>query len=57
MAVLSKLQLSQAFPLLALSYCGVAIASRLIFKELLLPTTVVGICLISFGAALILWST
>jgi len=57
LAVLSTSQLSQAFPLLALSYCGVAIASRLIFKELLRPPAVVGICLISFGAAMILWSS
>ncbi len=57
LAVLSTAQLSQAFPLLALSYCGVAIASRLIFKELLRPPVVVGICLISFGAAMILWSS
>lgn len=57
LAVLSASQLSQAFPLLALSYCGVALASRLIFKELLRPSVVVGICLISFGAAMILWSS
>ena len=57
LAVLSTLQLSQAFPLLALSYCGVAIASRLIFKELLRPAMVVGVVLITFGAAMILWSS
>ena len=57
LAVLSTAQLSQAFPLLALSYCGVAIAGRLIFKELLRPPVVVGICLVSFGAAMILWSS
>jgi multidrug transporter EmrE-like cation transporter len=57
LAVLSTSQLSQAFPLLALSYCGVAVASRLIFKELLRPPVVVGICLISCGAAMILWSS
>jgi len=57
LAVLSTSQLSLAFPLLALSYCGVAIASRLIFKELLRPPVVAGICLITFGAAMILWSS
>jgi len=57
LAVLSTSQLSQAFPLLALSYCGVAVAGRLIFKELLRPPVVVGIGLISFGAAMILWSS
>ena len=57
LAVLSTSQLSQAFPLLALSYCGVAIASRLIFKELLRPSMVVGIGLITFGAAMVLWSS
>jgi multidrug transporter EmrE-like cation transporter len=57
LAVLSTSQLSQAFPLLALSYCGVAVASRLIFKELLRPLVVGGICLISFGAAMILWAS
>ena len=57
LAVLSTSQLSQAFPLLALSYCGVAIASRVIFRELLHPQTVVGICLITLGAAMVLWSS
>jgi undecaprenyl phosphate-alpha-L-ara4N flippase subunit ArnE len=57
LAVLSTSQLSRAFPLLALSYCGVAIASRFIFKELLRPPVVAGICFISFGAAMILWSS
>jgi multidrug transporter EmrE-like cation transporter len=57
LAALSMLQLSQAFPLLALSYCGVAIASRLIFKEVLRAPVVVGIGLITFGAAMILWSS
>jgi len=57
LAVLSTSQLSQAFPLLALSYCGVAIASRLIFDELLRAPAVVGICLITFGAAMMLWAS
>ena len=57
LAVLSTAQLSQAFPLLALSYCGVAIAGRLIFKERFRSTMIVGICLITFGAAMILWAS
>jgi drug/metabolite transporter (DMT)-like permease len=57
LAVLSTSQLSQTFPLLALSYCGVAIAGRVIFRELLHPQTVVGICLITLGAAMVLCSS
>jgi multidrug transporter EmrE-like cation transporter len=57
LAVLSTSHLSLVFPLLAFSYCGVAIAGRLIFKELLRPTMVVGILLITSGAAMILWAS
>jgi drug/metabolite transporter (DMT)-like permease len=57
LAVLSTSKLSQTFPLLALSYCGVAIASRVIFRELLHARTVVGICLITLGAAMVLCSS
>lgn len=56
LAVLSTAQLSQAFPLLALSYCGVALAGRLIFKERFRSSMVVGIGLITVGAAMILWA-
>lgn len=54
LAVLSTARLSQAFPLLALSYCGVAIASRLLFRERLYPSMVIGIVLITLGAAMVL---
>ncbi len=57
LAVLSTSRLSQAFPLLAMSYCGVAIASRLIFKELLRPSMVIGIGLITAGAAMVMSSS
>jgi undecaprenyl phosphate-alpha-L-ara4N flippase subunit ArnE len=57
LGVLSTSRLSQAFPLLAMSYCGVAIASRLVFKELLRPSMVVGIGLITAGAAMVISSS
>lgn len=57
LAVLSTSRLSQAFPLLAMSYCGVAFASRLIFKEMLRPSMVVGIGLITAGAAMVISSS
>lgn len=45
--------LSEAFPLLSLSYCGVAIASRWLLKERISTLNAVGIVLITLGAACI----
>jgi undecaprenyl phosphate-alpha-L-ara4N flippase subunit ArnE len=45
--------LSRAFPLLSLTYCGVAIASRLFLKERISSQNAAGIVLITLGAACI----
>jgi len=52
-AALHSLALSVAFPLLSLSYCGVAIASRLFLNERISASNAVGIALITLGAACI----
>lgn len=55
-AALSSLPLSQAFPLLSLSYAGVAVAAWLIFDEKLSTRAVFGIMLLTAGAALMVAS-
>jgi drug/metabolite transporter (DMT)-like permease len=45
--------LSEAFPLLSLSYCGVAIVSRWFLRERISTRNAVGIVLITLGAACI----
>ena len=52
-AALHFLPLSQAFPLLSLSYCGVAIAGRWFLKERISARNAAGIVLITLGAACI----
>jgi undecaprenyl phosphate-alpha-L-ara4N flippase subunit ArnE len=52
-AALHSLALSEAFPLLSLSYCGVAIASRLFLNERVSVFNAAGIALITLGAACI----
>jgi drug/metabolite transporter (DMT)-like permease len=51
-AALSSLRLSQAFPLLSLSYAGVAIAAWLLFGEKPRTRSIIGIVLVTAGAAL-----
>ena len=51
-AALSSLRLSQAFPLLSLSYAGVAIAAWLLFGEMPCRRSIIGIVLVTAGAAL-----
>ena len=50
-AALRLAPLSQAFPLMALSYCGVALASRVFLGERISLLNGVGIALITLGAA------
>ena len=50
-AALRLAPLSQAFPLMALSYCGVALASRIFLEERISVLNWVGIALITLGAA------
>jgi drug/metabolite transporter (DMT)-like permease len=52
-AALHFLPLSEAFPLLSLSYCGVAIAGRWFLKERISTLNAAGIVLITLGAACI----
>jgi undecaprenyl phosphate-alpha-L-ara4N flippase subunit ArnE len=56
-AALSLAPLSVVFPLLSLSYCGVAIASSLFLGERLERQTQAGIALITLGAAMVAWSS
>lgn len=50
-AALHSAPLSQAFPLLSLTYCGVAIASRLFLNERISARNAIGIALITLGVA------
>ena len=56
-AALSLAPLSVVFPLLSLSYCGVAIAGSLFLGEKLEIRAQAGIVLITFGAAMVSWSS
>ena len=53
LAVLSGMELSLAFPLASLSYCGVQLASRLVLREAVSPRRWAGCALITVGAALV----
>jgi undecaprenyl phosphate-alpha-L-ara4N flippase subunit ArnE len=48
-AALHSAPLSQAFPILSLSYCGVAIAGRLFLNERISARNAMGIVLITIG--------
>lgn len=56
-AALSLAPLSVVFPLLSLSYCGVAIGSNLLLGEKLDRQTKAGIAFITLGAAMVAWSS
>ena len=56
-AALSLAPLSVVFPLLSLSYCGVAIAGSLFLGEKLEIRARAGIVLITLGAAMVSWSS
>ena len=53
LVVLSKLQLSYAYPILALSYCLVPLLSRLIFGEPVSLMRWIGIAIICVGVVLV----
>lgn len=53
-AALHFAPLSQAFPLMALSYCGVALASRVFLQERISALNCLGIALITLGALCLL---
>lgn len=48
-AALHSVPLSQAFPMLSLTYCGVAIASRLFLNERISARNAAGIALVTLG--------
>lgn len=52
-AALSSLPLSHAFPILTLSYAGVAIGSWFLFDEKLRARAIFGIALLTAGAVLV----
>lgn len=52
-AALHSVPLSQAFPMLSLTYCGVAIAGRLFLNERISARNAVGIALVTLGVACI----
>ena len=53
LAVLSRAPLSVAFPLAALSYCGVLVTSRLILHERVSPRRWLGASIVTLGVALV----
>ena len=55
LAALSLAPLSVVFPLLSLSYCGVAVGSHLFLDEKLGAQSTVAIVLITLGAVLVSW--
>ena len=56
-AALTLAPLSVVFPLLSLSYCGVAIAGSMFLGERLEVRTQTAIALITLGAAMVSWSS
>jgi drug/metabolite transporter (DMT)-like permease len=54
-AALSMTKLSVAFPFMALSYCGVVIASRFILGESVSPKRWFATFAVAFGVALVCW--
>ena len=54
-AALSMTRLSIAFPFMALSYCGVVIASRFILGERVSPRRWAATFAVAFGVALVCW--
>jgi multidrug transporter EmrE-like cation transporter len=56
-AALHFMPLSQAFPLLSLTYCGVAIASRLFLNERISARNAAGMVLITLGAVCLIGVT
>ena len=53
LVVLSKLKLSYAYPILALSYCLVPLLSKVIFGEEVSPMRWAGIAIICFGVGIV----
>lgn len=56
-AALHFAPLSQAFPLMSLTYCGVAVASRLFLNERISARSAAGIALVTLGAVCVVVAT
>ena len=56
-AALKLAPLSLAFPLVSLSYCGVAVASHFLLGERIGARSALAIAMVSVGAALVAWPT
>lgn len=56
-AALNLAPLSLAFPLVSLSYCGVAIAGHFLLGERIGARGAVAVVLVSAGAAMVAWPT
>ncbi len=56
-AALHSAPLSQALPLMSLTYCGVALASRLFLKERISARGVAAMALITLGVVLLVGAT
>jgi multidrug transporter EmrE-like cation transporter len=55
LAALTQVPLSQAFPMLSVSYCGVALASKFLLGEVLELRGMMGIGVITLGVILVTW--
>lgn len=55
LAALSQVPLSQAFPMLSLSYCGVALVSKFLLREVLGARCAFGIAVVTLGVILVTW--
>ncbi len=55
LVVLSKWKLSYAYPMIAFSYVGVVLLSRIFFKEQVAQWQWVGIMLMCVGLAIVAW--
>lgn len=53
LAVLSRVELSFAYPMLAFGYVVVALLSRVLFNDVISPTRWAGIIIICFGVILV----
>lgn len=55
LGVISRVNLSFAYPLLALNYVLILVPSRLLLGELITPTKVVGAIIVVVGVVVITW--
>jgi drug/metabolite transporter (DMT)-like permease len=56
LGVISRVDLSFAYPLLAMNYVIILIPSRFLLHEAISPTRIVGACIVVAGVIVITWS-